>query len=182
MSTSKSQEKDRTIKLYRTIKDLPIWNWDQVKSTGDRRYLIRLDDYDELPNTEVPIELWQDLLNEYNDDFQDSGTIGSFAYEKFIEHQILLKEEVIASCDEANVMLSSIKVKRQMAEKELENLPRSSQTLDDQAIYMEIFFKIPFNVKQISVYRWFKYAQEYERRIKELDEQRKRSRNYKKAT
>ena len=166
MSTFKKLEKDRTIKLYRTIKDLPIWNWDQIKSTGDKRYLIKLDDYDELPKVEVPVELWQDLLKEYKDNFSESGNIGSFGYEKFIEYQILLKEEVIASCDEENIMLSSIKVKRQMAEKELENLPSSSQTLDDQAIHMEIFFKTPFNVKQISVYRWYKYAQEYERRIK----------------
>jgi len=181
MSIFKKLEKDHSIKLYRTIKDLPIWNWNETKKTGDKRYLIRLDDYDDLPKVKVPEELWRKLLNEYNNEFQDLGSIGNFGYEKFIEHQMLIKEELIASCDDNNPMLSSIITKRKMVEKELENLPKSSQTLEEQAIHMEIFFKIQFDVKLISTYRWFKYTQEYERRIKELEEQKRRSRSPKKT-
>ena len=38
------------MKFYRTIEELPIWNYNKVSEYGDVRYLLRLDDYFELPD------------------------------------------------------------------------------------------------------------------------------------
>lgn len=171
MSILKLLTKGRSIKLYRSILDLPIWNWDQVKKTEDRRYLIKLKDYDELPKIEVPADLWNDLLKQYKEDFEEQGTAG-YVFEKFVESQILLRDEVIMSCDEYNPNLSSTIVRRKQAEKELENMPTGGkQTLEDQAVVLEIFFKMSFDTRKTSTYRWYKYIQEYERRIEELNRQ-----------
>lgn len=43
--------------IYRSIDTLPVWNWDKAKK--DSRYLLKLDNYDELPECSIgfaPIE------------------------------------------------------------------------------------------------------------------------------
>ena len=167
MNILKRRKKDPIIKLYRSIESLPIWNWDQVKKTDDLRYLIKPKEYEELPEVEVAETVWQTMLDEYSDNFKDIGTGGHF-YDKYMDLQKALRDEVIFSCDEFNSKLSKTKVKVKQLEKDLELAPTEKQGLEWQAIQMEIFFSKDFDTKTISTYRWYKYLQEYERRIEEL--------------
>jgi hypothetical protein len=164
-------KKSPIIKLYLTIYDCPIWNWDKVKKTDDLRYLIRLKDYDELPDAEVSMDVWNDMQGEYMQHFKDMGTSGHY-FDKYLDLQKTLRNEVIYSCDEYSPLLSKTVVRRKQMEQDLEAMPTISQTIEDQAVHMELFFdKAPgaFNTKLISVYRWYKYLQEHERRCNEIE-------------
>lgn len=168
-----NKQRKQSISLHRTIETLPVWNWEQVKKTGDYRYLLKLEDYDDLPEIEMTGEHWLTLQDEFS---QRCGVTdrGSHYMDKFIELQRLIRDEIVYSCDEYNPKLSKTKAKRKILERELEDVPKVEQTLEDQAIQLEIFFQREFDVRKMSVLIWNKYLQEYERRIEEL-QNRKRS-------
>ena len=173
MKIFNSRKKMQSLPLYRSIHDLPIWNWEQVKRTNDRRFLIVLVDYTVLPDIEVEERVWNVMLDEYRKAF-DGVASTSYHFNKHLEYYIMLRDEVMMSCDEYNPKLSVTKTRRMQMERELEDMPKGSQTIEEQAVIFQIFFdKEPgaFNVKRITTYQWFKYIQEYERRAEQLSKQ-----------
>lgn len=151
--------------LYRTIEDLPIWNWERCKR-GELRYLIIEGESDGVSDG-VLNELWGELQDEFNEKCGMSDR-GSHGMDKITDLYKAIRDEIIYSCDDHNPKLSRVKTKRRILEKEIEQMPISEQTLEDQAIQMEIFFTRDFDVKKTSVLRWYKYLQEYEKRTEQL--------------
>jgi len=164
---SRSKTSVQSIRLYRTIADLPMWNWEQIKKTSDLRYLIRLDDYDELPEIDVSGDLWDSLQDEFSEKCGMTES-GGYHFDKFIELQKLKRDEIIYSCDEHNSKLSKTKIKIKLLEGEIEEIPVSQQTLYDQVVRLEIFFTRDLDPKTTSVLKWHIYLNEYEKRINEL--------------
>ena len=153
--------------MYRTIADLPMWNWEQVKKTSDLRYLLRLDDYDLLPDLEVSENLWNDLQDEFSKKCGMTES-GGYHFDKVISLYELKRDAVIYGCDEYNSKLSKTKIKIKLLEGEIEDIPVSEQTLDDQVVRLEIFFTRDLDPKKTSVLKWHIYLNEYEKRIEEL--------------
>ncbi|RKZ99998.1 MAG: hypothetical protein DRQ47_10160, partial [Gammaproteobacteria bacterium] len=120
--------------------------------------MIKLEDYDLLPNVKVDGAVWQKLQNEYYQHFKDIGTSG-FYFGKYLDLQIAIRDEAIFACDQYNPNLSRAIVNRKQLEKELAEVPTGNQTLEDQAIQFEIFFNRSFDTKLISTYRWYKYIE-----------------------
>ena len=62
----KAQE-EKSLRYYRSIDFLPIGCFNKASETGDLRYLLKLKDYEELPeyNTEGLQEVWEDIREEY---------------------------------------------------------------------------------------------------------------------
>lgn len=167
----KVKTREPSISLYLTIEDLPIWNWEKIKETGDLKYLIKEGEGD------VPEGLWQDLQDEYARRCEIDGVQGHFM-DKVIELHETIRDLLICSCDDHNPNTAKLKVKRKLLEKEINEIPTTEQTLEDQAIRLEIFFSRDFDTKKMSVLRWHKYIKEYERRIEELQRSQQ---NHKKA-
>ena len=159
-----SKRKKQSIRPYRSLEELPVWNWHKAKQ-GDLRYILRLDDYDTLPDVEVRQEDWESIEQEFFNKFGKSGT-GGYYFDKFIELQRAIRDMIVYTCDESP-KLSKTKVKIAQLEKELEQVPEA-QTLEEQAVTMEVFFNRDFDVRRMSTYKWFTYINEYERRIAEI--------------
>jgi hypothetical protein len=53
------------IDAYTSIDTLPIWNFDKYLQTNDARYLLRLSNYDNLPQIEIPANIVIDLMQSY---------------------------------------------------------------------------------------------------------------------
>lgn len=164
MKIFQSKRKEQNIRPYRSLEELPIWNWDRAKQ-GDLRYILKLDDYDTLPDVEVRPEDWERLEQEFFDKFGKSGT-GGYYFDKYMELQRAIRDMVIYTCDESP-KLSKTKVKITKLERELGEAPEA-QTLQEQAVTMEVFFNREFDVRRMSTYKWFTYINEYERRIAEI--------------
>ena len=162
--------KRQSIRLYQTIETLPIWKWEEIKKTGDYRYLI-IDG-----NGTADLEaLWVLLQDEFAEKVGMSGSGGHYMG-KFMDLQELRRQSIIQGCDEFNPNLSKTNVKKKLLEGELDEMPISKQKIDDQAIQMEIFFNTEpgaFNPRVMSTFRWHKYMNEYERRIEELQRSEK---------
>jgi hypothetical protein len=66
----KSKEKSSELKVqkfeyYTTIDTLIVWNWDKVNTTSDLRYLLKLNDYADLPEINFDLsETWNKIQNE----------------------------------------------------------------------------------------------------------------------
>lgn len=56
---------------FKTIEDLPVYNWDKISRTGDLKFLLRNSFKDELKAHEVErlSEIWDDLQQQYLDEF-----------------------------------------------------------------------------------------------------------------
>ena len=171
------KQRKQSISLFQTIETLPIWNWEQVKKTGDRRFLLVLDNYDVLPDVGVADDHWLMLQGEFQEKVGNNG-MGGHYMDKFMDLQRVMRDEIIYGCDEVitgerHPNMSRTKTNRKLLERELDQVPVVNQTIEDQAIQLEIFFQREFDTRKMSVFKWHKYMNEYERRIEELQRSEK---------
>lgn len=68
---SKRSERSLQVELYKSIDDLPQWNWNQVHKTGNYAYLKKLDSYRGVENdfSENLIEAWHLIYDEFIEEF-----------------------------------------------------------------------------------------------------------------
>ena len=64
-SVSSLKEVINNYELYRSIEDLPMWNFRKIISEGDTRYLYKLKDYFKLPKKYPDYIKWDDIFWEY---------------------------------------------------------------------------------------------------------------------
>jgi len=55
--------KNDELRYYKSIDFLPMWNYYKTQETEDLRYLLKLDDYESLPDVDESIfnEIWQEI-------------------------------------------------------------------------------------------------------------------------
>jgi len=171
----KKRKANQSSRLYQDLKELPIWNWDKIQKSGDLRYLIILDDYEDLPeadNLETLAEHFYEIQDEFHLIQDGAKTIGGHYMEKWIELLELKRDALVMSCDDYNPHLSVAKTKITMSEREFKERAESSsgepQDLEEQAVFLEIFFKMPFDTRKMSTFKWFKYLQSYEEQAQEI--------------
>lgn len=60
-------------KNYKSIEFLPFWNYYKVSENNDHRYLLKLDDYEELPEIEIDLsDIWENICFEIADINKDT--------------------------------------------------------------------------------------------------------------
>ena len=66
--TRQEEQEQKSLKYYHSIDFLPVGCFYKVLETGDYRYLLKLDDYDELPECSLNLdEVWESIVKEYLD-------------------------------------------------------------------------------------------------------------------
>lgn len=62
-------------KHYKTFEMIPIYNFRKVKETKDLRYLLKLKDYEYLPNinTKYLEKVWEDITFQYTDELKKTA-------------------------------------------------------------------------------------------------------------
>lgn len=180
-------KKDTKTKFFRTADDLPIWNWRKISETDDLRYLIKSEDYDELidedkVNLEQLQEAYFDIQNEVNE-LMTPDTISGHYLHEHIELLEMKKQELIMMCQGGDPMLSVTRTK--IKQKEVQLASRSTgtrrQTLEEQAVILELFFKITIDVKKTSTKKFYLYQNNYDKQIAE-HEQRKFENEHKRTS
>lgn len=58
-------EHQSNLLLYRSINEMPMYNFRQIINTGDTRYLYKLENYYDLPQEYPDPEKWDDIFWEY---------------------------------------------------------------------------------------------------------------------
>lgn len=112
------QKYKNTYKYYRSIDYLPLFNFFKVHETEDLRFLIRLDNYESLPenvNLEELQNIWQNISNEYSEAENSNSTIIQFTTAKSV-HKLELEYLMLYNLHE----LMRADLKGETAKKRLE--------------------------------------------------------------
>jgi hypothetical protein len=142
--------------IYKNIDILPLYNYIKVTETLDLRYLIILPDYYTLPN--IPekelnplIKVWEninDQVTEYIGISEDMKQM--LRLEKSIA---LLRVELMVSGDK------TLETIIQLKEMELNQMkPKTSQNIEDSIVLVELYTKLPINIFQTTVKRYYGYV------------------------
>ena len=155
------------LKYYKTIDKLQIWNWFKLKETGDARYLIIRDDYDNLPG-KLPVGL-KKAFDDINDEFIDRYGFTSrekaiMEKKRAITGKIL---DMLADDDESH--LTAIMT----YQKELDVLTKKqpkNQTVYQQAAIITGYFKgVTIDVHNTPVSMFYALADQMQYEVEQLE-------------
>jgi hypothetical protein len=154
-----------TKKYFQKYELIPVWNFFKIIETQDLRYLLILDDYNELPKIDVDIQIWLNIYYEHLDNFGEPEEVVDarnknnqywIKYWKFVEtkNRKLITELEIAK-------------KRLIKDKKIEKFD-----FERQVAILETHFKINFDLNKMSAKRYFTYLKLYQDAYKEHERKR----------
>lgn len=153
-----------TVKYYRSIDELPIGNFNKINETSDYRYLIRLEDYYELPEKVDSVKLsnlYEEILMQLFVKFGfDETFISGLREEKAI---LILKLKVIAG---ERTLQAVVDIKEQQINDRSNVNKKYKADFDKKVATLEVHFKMPFDVNKMSTLRFFTYASMYTEYVK----------------
>ena len=151
-------------RLYQSIETLPIWNYHKVQTTGDLKHLVIRG----RPKHNVLLKLWERLQEEFTEKVGLSD-VGNAIIQKSKKLMIAELDRIIAEV-EGGHNLSKAKVTIKQLTRELSERPESSiQSLDEQAAILESWFKIGIDIHTVSVLRFYKYLELYQKQIEQYE-------------
>jgi len=143
------------MKLYKEIDDLPLYNYSKILDTGDLRYLIvDSDAYNLIEVTEDEqkelFKVWESICDQITDFVGISENMKQvLKLERTIAY---LRIEMITKGDKSIETIINIK------ELELNQLkPKNKKSIDESVVLLEVFLKMPINMKLTSVKRYYGY-------------------------
>ena len=144
------------MKFYRTIEELPIWNYNKVSESGDVRYLLRLDDYFELPDKGFELkELAQTFVDIADELFERFG-VDEIAITSMIEEKDILMMKLKWLAGE-KIFRTSYKIKKKVRDDRQAMVGDKKQTFDERIVMLESYFKKDFDVYKMSVAKFYTY-------------------------
>ena len=151
--------KRKYIKAYLTIDELPIWNFDKVRTEKELRYLLRLKDYNKLPKTSLNLEeIWEDIYYQYLDEFGDSD----------ISRQLSIAEinywDIYWNLMDTNnrKLITKIHLKIKEIDRIKKLIDMNPQSLAKQIEIVERWRRLPIDPKKTSVLMWYTYVKAME--------------------
>ena len=150
------------MKYFRTIEDLPIWNFEKVSETGDIRYILKLEDYFELPEEGFNPD---DLVRVYvkvSDDLFDNFGIDDRTITKMIEEKDLLMLKLRWLSGERTVKAIHDIKNKIVQERESQKGP-TKQSFNERIVMLESYFKKDFDVYKMSVSKFYTYLSVYKK-------------------
>ncbi len=149
---------------FRSIEELPIWNWNKIKEEEDFRYLLKLDDYFDLPvpDPEVIVELgflWEKVKDQFTERFGFPDQFKRIE-KKRIEIDLLMLDFIITG----DIGLQTlIQVKRKQLEGMIKKIQQDSdQPFEEQVVILESHFKLAIDTHKVSVLRYYSYVNIFE--------------------
>jgi hypothetical protein len=133
---------------------LPLYNYRKVIEEGEKRYLLKLDDYNDLPNVnQSQIEaLWEAIQDQIIDSF---GISDKFKQLLRLENEIL-RLKLKAAIEGDKTLESVAEVKEMQLKKQL-NIKTKTQGIEELIASIDIKFKINIDERQISVKKFYNY-------------------------
>jgi len=146
------------MEIYKTIAELPIWNFWEVVEKNELRYLLKLKDYEQLPEcTEEQLhelyELWSELDYQY---FEYFGIEDKYLNRLKLEKSIIMLEIDVALGKNTLSIVRLRQQKRVLAE--LNESSEEGLKPLDMLINVEKFMGFHLKPEQISVKKFYSYV------------------------
>lgn len=143
--------------LYKSIDDLPQWNWNQIHKTGNYAYLEKLESYRkvEKENSKEFQEVWFNVYNEFMDEFGLSER-----YVQLLEARKLiatLKLEFVKTGERS--LLNDIEIEEADLINEFES--KDDVTYESVVTAIEKRQSLPIDPKKITVYKFNNYLRTF---------------------
>jgi hypothetical protein len=169
---------------YKSIEFLPVQNFFWIIEKQDLRYLLKLKDYEKLPEIQYSLEeIWEDILNQYYDAEGDNAINLYFNNIKAlhrleIQHQLFWNLHTILSVDSENrkaneiadengiekkdrikvlwKLCKNLKTKKQLKQKDIENIDQNEEkhNFDEIIDIVEDMKGRPLDLSKITVKKW----------------------------
>ena len=150
------------MKYYRTIEDLPIWNFVKINETNDVRYMLKLDDYYDLPKNKIDVDLLIDTYSKIaNDLFLKFGFDEKFVGQKREEKELLIMNLRILSGEKH--LSAILKIKEKQIDVAKSTIKTKNQSFEEKVVLLESYFKLNFDVYNMSVLRFHTYIDLYKK-------------------
>ena len=150
------------MKYFRTIEDLPIWNFEKVSETGDIRYILKLEDYFELPEEGFDPDTLVDVFIKVSDDLFDNFGVDDKAITKMIEEKDLLILKLRWLSGE-RTMKAIFNIKNKIVEERESQKGPTKQSFNERIVMLESYFKKDFDVYKMSVSKFYTYLKLYKK-------------------
>lgn len=154
---SKRSERSSQVELYKSIDDLPQWNWNQAHKTGNYSYLKKLDSYRNIgfDNSEELTRCWNVIYDEFLEEFGLSKRyLDLLGARKSIAN---LKLQFVKTGNRS--VLNEIEIE----EIDFSNEFQTSEEARFESIVMAIEKRqsLPIDPKKITVYRYNNYLRTF---------------------
>ena len=165
---TKNVEKKITTRVYQTLDELPLYNWNKVYQTQDFRYILvgsTPQNIDTLPFHESDLIYgWEKIYDEYMTLF---GLTSNYK-------RVLKAERKIAllTCEMLLKQRKHLATKIAIARKQLAEMQVKKNEVADfdrQIGYVEKWMAISIDPKQISTKRFYTYLQMYDEEAKRVN-------------
>ncbi len=148
--SSSQKEAISSLELFRSIEDLPMWNFRKVISEGDTRFLYKRENYFDLPKEYPEYEKWENIFWQYVD---AKGIDYNFKLRLELKAKLaILENEAICEGKKNGVKIMLVKERL----KDLQNKVKKSTDLENDAILSKfIGFMINPRTTMVSQYIGF---------------------------
>lgn len=150
------------MKFYRTIEELPIWNFDKINEQGDVRYMLKLDDYFELPAKGVDYDTLVDHFIQVSDELFERFGVDDRAITNMMEEKDILIMKLKWLAGEKSFK-TTYKIKSKIREDREAMVGDKKQTFEEKIIMLESYFKKDFDVYKMSVAKFYTYLDVFKR-------------------
>jgi len=148
------------MRYYKTIDTIPIWNLEKINETLDIRYLLKLDDYDELPekgfDSDEMVKYYGDISEKL---FQMFGLDESFINQARKGKDLLVLQLMVLSGDKSKKTM--LKIKEEEFNGGKDNTPPA--TFNEKVVLLEAHFRKDFDVHKMSALKFYTYIQLYKK-------------------
>jgi hypothetical protein len=150
------------MKFYRTIEELPIWNFDKINEQGDVRYMLKLDDYFELPEIGIDYDTLVDHFIQVSDELFERFGVDDRAITNMMEEKdiLIIKLKWLAG---EKAFKTRYKIKSKIREDRESMVGDKKQTFEEKIIMLESYFKKDFDVYKMSVAKFYTYLDVFKR-------------------
>lgn len=150
------------MKFYRTIEELPIWNFEKINEQGDVRYMLKLDDYFELPEIGIDYDTLVDYFIQISDELFERFGVDDRAITNMMEEKDILMIKLKWLAGE-KPFKTTYKIKNKIREDREAMVGDKKQTFEEKIIMLESYFKKDFDVYKMSVAKFYTYLDVFKR-------------------
>ena len=153
------------MKYYRSEEEIPIWNLNKINETTDIRYLLKLEDYFELPKIGKEFEKMSKVYSDISEKlFEKFGFDERFINKMRDEKELLIMQLRILAGEK--YLGAILKAKNKIKKEGQAVVKVKNQTFEEKVVLLETHFKMPFDVHKMSALKFYTYMDLYKRASK----------------
>lgn len=167
-----------SLKIYRTIEDLPAWNFFKAKEgdEDDLRYLFILESYHDLNNIKHShaFELLVTWSNIHDQIINLNGITDKQVQIILLKRQIIWLEVELLLEPEKRILKTFIKNKQSQLkaltgeDEQEDEISQKNITFEEQIVTLERWLKMPIDSKKISLAKFLTYKKQYNNEARKI--------------